>query len=156
MDLQLRDKVIVITGGAKGIGAAITRGCAHEGALPIVVDKDSNAGQQLVSGLRASGAQCKLIAGDLMQRDVCEAAIAQTQSEFGRIDALVNNAGMNDGIGLEQGSPEEFLASLQANLLHYYNMAHYALSALKKSQGSIVNVASKVAVTGQGNTSGYA
>jgi L-fucose dehydrogenase len=156
MDLQLKDKVIVITGGAKGIGAAITSGCVKEGAVAVVVDKDSGAGKQLESGLRAGGARCKLISGDLTQRDVCEAAVAQTQQEFGRIDALVNNAGVNDGVGLEHGTPEKFLASLHLNLLHYYNMAHYALPALKKSQGSIVNIASKVALTGQGGTSGYA
>ena len=153
MDLQLKDKVVVITGGAKGIGAAITRGCAHEGAIPVIVDKDANAGQQLVSGLRASG---KLIAGDLTQREFCESAVSQTQSEFGRIDALVNNAGVNDSVGLEHGTPDKFLGSLQLNLSHYYNMAHYALPALKQSRGSIVNIASKVALTGQGNTSGYA
>ena len=67
----------------------------------------------------------------------------------------MNNAGVNDGVGLENGSPEKFVISLQRNLLHYYNMAHYALPALKKSQGSIVNIASKTAVTGQGGTSGY-
>ena len=156
MDLQLKEKVIVITGGAKGIGAAITRGCTHEGAIPVVVDKDANVGQQLVSGLRASGAKCKLIAGDLTHREFCESAIAQTQSEFGRIDALVNNAGVNDSVGLEHGTPETFLGSLRLNLSHYYNMAHYALAALKKSQGSVVNISSKVALTGQGNTSGYA
>lgn len=156
MDLQLKDKVIVITGGAKGIGAAIARGCAGEGAISVVVDKDAMVGQQLVSGLRASGARCKIIAGDLMQREFCESAVAQTQSEYGRIDALINNAGVNDGVGLERGTPEKFLGSLQLNLSHYYNMAHYALPALKNSQGCIVNISSKVALTGQGNTSGYA
>jgi L-fucose dehydrogenase len=156
MDLQLKEKVIVITGGAKGIGAAITRGCMKEGAIAVIVDKDSGAGKQLESGLSTGGARCKLISGDLTQRDVCETAIAQTLQEFGRIDALVNNAGVNDGVGLEHGTPEKFVASLQLNLLHYYNMAHYALPALKKSQGSIVNIASKVALTGQGGTSGYA
>src|SRR5262249_35818117 len=75
--------------------------------------------------------------------------------EFGRIDVLVNNAGVNDGVGLERGSPEQFVSSLQRNLLHYYNMAHYALAELKKSRGCIVSIASKTAVTGQGGTSGY-
>jgi NAD(P)-dependent dehydrogenase (short-subunit alcohol dehydrogenase family) len=72
------------------------------------------------------------------------------------LDALINNAGVNDGIGLEHGSPEQYVGSLQKNLLHYYNVAHYALSHLKRSRGSIVNIASKTAITGQGGTSGYA
>ena len=66
----------------------------------------------------------------------------------------MNNAGVNDRIGLEHGTPGDFIASLERNLFHYYNMAH-VLPALKKSQGSIVSIASKTAATGQGETSGY-
>src|SRR4029077_14831540 len=79
-----------------------------------------------------------------------------TVEKFGRLDALVNNAGVNDKIGLEHGTPEGYEDSLGRNLLHYYNMAHYALPHLKKSRGSVVNISSKTAVTGQGGTSGYA
>lgn len=156
MDLQLRDKIVVITGGAKGIGAAITRGCAREGAVPVFVDKDENAGKQLQSELQNSGAGCEFFSADVTRVENCLAAIEQTQRKFGRLDALVNNVGVNDNVGLEHGSPEKYVRSLELNLLHYYNMAHFALPALKKSRGSIVNVASKVAMTGQSGTSGYA
>lgn len=155
MDLQLKEKVVLITGGAKGIGAAIARGCAREGAIPVFVDKDVEAGKQLKAELCNRGAKCGLICADLVPVENCAAAVEQTLSEFGRLDVLVNNVGINDNIGLEHGSPERYVRSLQLNLLHYYNMAHYALSALKKSQGCIVNIASKVAMTGQGGTSGY-
>jgi NAD(P)-dependent dehydrogenase (short-subunit alcohol dehydrogenase family) len=156
MDLQLKGRVTVITGGAKGIGAAIARGCAREGAIPILVDKDSEAGKQLQTELQKSGASCGLISTDLLPPANCAAAIESTLRDFGRLDVLVNNAGINDNAGLEHGSPEKFLRSLDLNLHHYYNMAHYALPALKKSQGCIINIASKVAMTGQGGTSGYA
>src|ERR1700688_3766983 len=156
MDLQLNDKVVLITGGAKGIGAAITHGCAHEGAIPVFVDKDEKAGKELASELQKSGARCEFIAADLLRVESCSAAVEATQRKFGRLDVLVNNVGVNDNVGLEHGSPEKYLRSLELNLLHYYNMAHYALPALKKSQGCIVNIASKVAITGQGGTSGYA
>jgi NAD(P)-dependent dehydrogenase (short-subunit alcohol dehydrogenase family) len=76
--------------------------------------------------------------------------------KFGRIDGLVNNAGVNDGVNLEDGSYEGFMSSLHKNLVHYYLMAHHALPALKKSKGSIVNIGSKTAETGQGGTSAYA
>ncbi len=155
MDLQLKDKVVVITGGAKGIGGAITRAAAYEGAVPVIVDLDAQAGNQLQSELKNSGKRCGLISVDLGAAESCSAAVEQTLREFGRLDVLVNNAGVNDGIGLEHGSPEKFVGSLHRNLLHYYNMAHYALPALKKARGSIVNIASKTAVTGQGGTSGY-
>ena len=68
----------------------------------------------------------------------------------------MNNADRNDKVGLEHGSPAEYGASLNRNLAHYYNVAHYALPYLKRSRGAIVNIGSKTAVTGQGNTSGYA
>ncbi|PYT53969.1 MAG: short chain dehydrogenase [Acidobacteria bacterium] len=155
MDLQLKDKIVLVTGGAKGIGAAITRGCAREGAVPVFVDKDVEAGKQLQAELRNSGATCGLICADLVSVENCAAAVEQTLQEFGRLDVLVNNVGCNDNVGLEHGSPEKYVSSLRLNLLHYYNMAHYAVPALKKSQGCIVNIASKVAMTGQGGTSGY-
>ncbi len=156
MDLQLKGKVVVITGGAKGIGAAIARGCAREGAIPVLVDKDGEAGKHLQTDLRKSGASCGLICADLLPAANCAAAVEATLRDFGRLDVLVNNAGINDNAGLERGNPEKFLRSLELNLHHYYNMAHYSLPALKKSQGCIINIASKVAITGQGGTSGYA
>jgi NAD(P)-dependent dehydrogenase (short-subunit alcohol dehydrogenase family) len=155
MDLQLKSKVVLITGGAKGIGAAVARACAFEEAVPVVVDKDIEAGRQLQSELQRSGKKSGFISADLTSPQDCALAVGQSLGEFGRLDVLVNNAGINDRVGLEYGSPERYVGSLERNLLHYYNMAHYALPALKKSQGCIVNTASKTAVTGQGGTSGY-
>jgi len=155
MDLQLRGKVVIITGGASGIGAAITRTFAGEGAVAVVVDRDAERAERFLAELRGQGLTAHLIAADLCRAENCQTAIAQTVEQFGSLDVLVNNAGINDGIGLEKGDPEDFVASLQRNLLHYYNLAHYALPHLKKSRGAIVNIASKTAVTGQGGTSGY-
>ncbi len=153
MDLQLKDKVVIVTGGAKGIGAAIVRACAAEGAVPVIVDRDADAGKTLQTEVDA---RCGLITSDLTKPESCQQAVAQTVKEFGRLDALVNNAGRNDKVGLEQGSPAEYVESLKQNLVHYYSMAHYSLRHLKRARGSIVNIGSKTAVTGQGSTSGYA
>ena len=155
MDLQLTHRVVVVTGGAKGIGAAIVRGCAAEGAHPIIVDRDREASTQLQEELKASGAEARVIFADLAEARDCENAVRQA-AESGQIDALVNNAGVNDRVGLEHGSPDQYIVSLRKNLLHYYNMAHFALPYLKKTHGPIVNIASKTALTGQGGTSGYA
>ena len=154
MDLQLKDKVVLVTGGAKGIGAAICRAAVQEGAIPVIVDRDQDAGAKLLREL--GDANARFIRADLCQPESCRLAVNKAMEFFGRLDALVNNAGVNDGVGLERGTPEKFVASLESNLLHYYNMAHYALPALKQARGAIVNIASKVALTGQGNTSGYA
>jgi L-fucose dehydrogenase len=97
-----------------------------------------------------------MISVELSSAVNCSQAIEQAVHEFGQLDALINNAGVNDRVGLEHGSPEQYLASLQRNLPYYYDMAHYALPHLKRSKGSIINVASKTAITGQGGTSGYA
>ena len=156
MDLHLRNKIILVTGGAKGIGSAIVRACAQEGAIPIIADHDSTAAAQLQSALQHSvNARAEFIQTELTNPQACKSAIDFTLQKFDRLDALVNNAGINDGIGLASGSPEKFLASLERNLLHIYNLTHYALPALKNSRGAIVNISSKTAVTGQGDTSGY-
>lgn len=156
MDLQLKDKVVIVTGGAKGIGAAIVQACATEGAIPVIVGRDPEAGKQVQEELKKSGADCGLISVDLATSESCARSIEQVLKDYGRIDALVNNAGRNDKVGLEQGNPQEYVASLNRNLVHYYAMAHYALPHLKRTRGAIVNVGSKTAVTGQGSTSGYA
>jgi L-fucose dehydrogenase len=156
MDLQLKDKVVLITGGAKGIGAAITKTCAQEGATAVAVDRDVVACRQLQDELGAQGLQISFIAMDLSPATNCKEIVQQAIAIYDHIDGLVNNAGVNDKVGLEHGDPQEFLSSLERNLLHYYNMAHYALPHLKRTRGSIVNISSKTALTGQGGTSGYA
>jgi L-fucose dehydrogenase len=156
MDLELKAKVVIVTGGAKGIGAAIVRACASEGAVPVIVDRDAEAGARLQNELRGKGLACGLVTVELSTSEECSSAVDQTLKTFGRLDALVNNAGRNDKVGLEHGSPVEYVASLQRNLVHYYSMAHHALPHLKRAQGAIVNIGSKTAVTGQGSTSGYA
>src|ERR1051325_6878947 len=144
MDLQLKDKIFVVTGGAKGIGGAITRMLSNEGAIPIVVDRDADAGKKIIAEL--SNKRGEFIQADLTKAVDCAKSIEKAAKQFGRLDGLVNNAGINDRVGLEDGGPEKYVASLERNLLHYYNMAYYALPHLKKSRGAIVNIASKTAV----------
>ncbi len=155
MDLHLKEKVILVTGGAKGIGAAIVRTAAAEGAIPVFLDRDVEAGQQLRTALQSSGVKGEFVAGEITAPQTWGKTVEFALQKFGRLDALVNNVGANDNVGLERGTPEKFVASLELNLVHYYAMAHYALQALKESRGAIVNISSKTAVTGQGGTSGY-
>ena len=156
MDLHIKDKVVIVTGGAKGIGSSIVRTCAAEGAIPVIVDRDGDSAQKLQDELKHSGSKCGVITADLEAANSCAQAISQTLEQFGSIDALVNNAGRNDKVGLESGSVDDYVASLRRNLIHYYAMAHHALPHLKNSRGVIINIGSKTAVTGQGSTSGYA
>jgi L-fucose dehydrogenase len=153
MDLQLKNKVIIVTGGAKGIGEGITEVLAREGAIPAIVGRSEADNLATLKKIGNNGFQ---VAAELTLPEENERAVSAIIKQFGRIDGLVNNAGVNDGVGLEQGDYKSFMASLHKNLVHYYLMAHFALPHLKTSKGSIVNIGSKTAETGQGGTSAYA
>jgi L-fucose dehydrogenase len=152
MKLELENRVVLVTGGAKGIGAAIVRALRAEGARPAVVDRDADAiaalGDDVEAGLT--------VTADLRDASACRDAVAAIARKAGGLHAIVNNAGVNDSIGLEHGDPARYRESLRTNLHHYYDIAHFALPHLKTARGAIVNIASKTALTGQGNTSGYA
>ena len=153
MDLGLKGKIIIVTGGAKGIGEGIVKVLANEGAIPVIVGRNEQDNLLTLSELNGLGHQ---VVAELSDPNECKKAVDQIIAKFGKIDGLVNNAGVNDGVGLENGNYEAFMASLHKNVVHYYLMAQYCLPELKKSKGSIVNITSKTAETGQGGTSAYA
>ncbi len=142
MDLGLKDKVVVVTGGAKGVGAAIVRACAAELAIPVIVDRDVDVGRALQARVQQGNAQCGLVTIDLTLPDDCAKVVVQTIAEFGRIDALVNSTAVGDEVALENGSSGEYFEMLDRTLLPCFNLAHYSLPQLKQSRGSIVNVGS--------------
>lgn len=156
MDLKLRDKVVLVTGGAKGIGKGIVLALAAEGAIPVIVGRRQSDNRLVQQRVEHQGGRAYCVEAELTLPEDSERAVRKTLAEFGRIDGLVNNAGLNDGVGLQSGNYQRFVDSLHKSLVHYYLMAHHALPALKESRGSIINIASKTAETGQGNTSAYA
>ncbi len=156
MDLKLKDKVIIVSGGAKGIGAGIVKLLAAEGAVPVIIGRNETENVTAVNTITLSGGKAFQVVAELSEPQQCEQAITKVMEQYNRIDGLVNNAGVNDGVGLQNGSYEKFMASLHKNLIHYYLLAHHALPQLIKSKGAIVNITSKTAETGQGNTSAYA
>ena len=156
MDLQLKDKVIIVTGGAKGIGEGISHVLAAEGAIVAIVGRKDADNLSAVNAIEANGGKAFSVVAELSDPEDCKKAVAFVIEKYNRIDGLVNNAGVNDGVGLASGNYEKFMESLHKNLVHYYLMAHHALPELIKSKGAIVNITSKTAETGQGNTSAYA
>ncbi|HCN82826.1 MAG TPA: short chain dehydrogenase [Sphingobacteriaceae bacterium] len=156
MNLNLNDHVILVTGGAKGIGLGIAKVLAEEGAIAVIVGRNKSDNQKAVETIMNAGGKAFAVEAELTQPDDCKEAVQKVIEKFGRINGLVNNAGLNDGVSLESGSYERFMQSMHYSLVHYYLMAHYSLPELKKVKGSIVNISSKTADTGQGNTSGYA
>ena len=153
MDLGLTGKVIIVTGGAAGIGGAITAALAAEAAIPVIFARRTPS-PDFMASVTAKSPSAGWVQVELSDDAQCAAAVAQVRSRWGRIDGLVNNAGVNDGVGLEAG-PAAFRASLERNLIHYYTLVHLTLEDLKATKGGIVNISSKTALTGQGNTSAY-
>jgi len=156
MDLQLKNKLIIVTGGAKGIGLGICKVLADEGAIPVIIGRNEDDNKMAVQEIVNAGGRVEFVTAELTKEEECENAVKRVIQDFGRIDGIVNNAGVNDGVGLESGNYEAFISSLHKNLVHYYLVAQYALPELKKTKGAIVNIGSKTAETGQGNTSAYA
>ena len=153
MNLGLSGKVVIVTGGGAGIGGAISMALAGEGARPVGFGR-SDLAPAFEAKLSALSPKARFVRLELSDDDACEAAVAETVAAFGRIDGLVNNAGINDGVGIEAG-PDAFRQSLERNLIHYYTMVHHTVPHLRESRGAIVNISSKTALTGQGDTSAY-
>jgi L-fucose dehydrogenase len=153
MDLHLAGKVVLVTGGGSGIGAAISLALAGEGAVPVILGRDPLA-DDFERELRALQPKALSVRLELTDEAACRAAVERTVADLGRIDGLVNTAGVNDQVGLEAGRAA-FAASLERNLVQCYGMAQLCLPHLRASRGAIVNIGSKTAVTGQGRTSGY-
>jgi L-fucose dehydrogenase len=156
MDLKLKNKIIIVSGGGRGIGKGIVKVLAAEGAFPVIISRDESDNLEVIKEVEEAGGKAAHFVAELTGPAQCEQSVKAVIEKFGRIDGLVNNAGVNDGVGLESGNYEKFMASVHKNLVHYYLLAHHALPELKKSKGAIVNISSKTAETGQGNTSAYA
>ena len=156
MDLKLQEKIILVTGGSKGIGHAISHVLAADGAIPFIVSRDEKSILQTKEEIEKKGGKCAFAIAELTDPEQCKKAVEKAISLYGTLHGLVNNAGVNDGVGLENGNAEDFVLSLKKNVVHYYVMAQACLPYLKQNKGAIVNIGSKVSVTGQGGTSAYA
>lgn len=157
MDLGLKGKVVVITGaaGLKGsIGETILQKLAEEGAIPAVIDRNDR-GFAYVEELQKKGIDALFCKTDVTNPEQVETAVQTISKKYGRIDAVINNVGVNDGVGLD-ASYEDFMWSLKLNMVSYFLVVKHALPLLKESKGNILNIGSKVGLTGQGGTSGYA
>ena len=157
MDLGLKGKVVVITGaaGLKGsIGETILQQLAEEGAIPAVIDRNDR-GFAYVEELQKKGIDALFCKTDVTNPEQVESAVQTISKKYGRIDVVINNVGVNDGVGLD-ASYEDFMWSLKLNMVSYFLVVKHALPLLKESKGNILNIGSKVGLTGQGGTSGYA
>ena len=157
MDLELKNKITIVTGaaGIKGsIGETILKHLVKEDSIPVIIDRNDR-GFEYVEEIKKSGIDALFCKTDVTDPDQIKKSIKLIVAKYGRIDAIINNVGVNDGVGFDS-SYNDFMNSLKLNMVSYFLVVKYALPYLKISKGNILNIGSKVAITGQGGTSGYA
>ena len=154
VDLHLSDKVVIVTGGTKGIGEGIVRSMAAEGANVLMVNRDGPEGPAIEQELTGNGLKVSYLAAELTEVPECRKVVDSALARFGRIDVIVNNAGFNNQLDL-RSEPEAFMKGLSDNLIHYYALVHYSHDSLIQNSGNVVNIGSHVSITGQGHTSAY-
>lgn len=154
MDLQLKGKVVLVSGGGAGIGSGIVVSLVKEGAVPIILTRSDKP--EFKKELDAMGADYEFHLIDLNNTDQIKPIVDDVAKRRSGIYGVVNNAGCNDNKAIEETSWQDFEKSLHGNLTHYYELVRAALPYLIKSKGSVLNITSKTALTGQGKTSAYA
>lgn len=154
MDLQLKGKVVLVSGGGAGIGSGIVVSLVKEGAVPIILTRSDKP--EFKKELDAMGADYEFHLIDLNNTDQIKPIVDDVAKRRGGIYGVINNAGCNDNKAIEETSWQDFEKSLHGNLTHYYELVRAALPYLIKSKGSVLNITSKTALTGQGKTSAYA
>lgn len=155
MDLKIKNKVCIITGGAKGIGSGISKSWAEEGGIPVILSR-SAISESFDKELKELCPNYGFYQIDLKDYKKIPSLVEEIVERYGSIYGLVNNAGANDNLHIEDSSIEQLIASYENNLFHYYVLTKACLPYIKKEQGSILNMSSKTGITGQGRTSAYA
>lgn len=154
MDLYLENKVIVISGGAKGIGGGISLSLAKEGAIPVIISRSNNI--EFEKEIKKITNKYEIYKFDLKNYKGIENLCKKILDKYPDIFALVNNAGANDNLHIENNSILDLIKSYENNLFHYYELTRCLLPSIKNNQGNILNIVSKTGLTGQGGTSAYA
>lgn len=151
--MLLHNKVVLITGGASGIGRECVLACAREGARVAVIDRDKTGAEETA---HTSSAECIALGCDVSNGPCVEQTISAVKNHFGAIDALHNNAGIaSPSKTLDATSEEEWDQLMNVNVKSVYWTARYGLAALKASRGSILNTASEVGLIGQSIHAAY-
>jgi NAD(P)-dependent dehydrogenase (short-subunit alcohol dehydrogenase family) len=143
---------VLITGGAQGIGKGLVHHFASRGYSVLFVDRDGEAGQETSEAVQGS----VFVEGDVAEEALPEHAVATCLSRFGRLDALVNNAGVSEFSPIETLSVADFRTVLETNLVAYFAFAKAAVEALRSARGTIVNIASTRALMSEPNGEAYA
>lgn len=151
--MKLKNKVAIVTGGAKGIGAGITRAFVKEGAFVVVADIDEKAGAKIVTEL--GGDQTACAKTNVAVSPEVQRLIETTVQSRGRLDIVVNNAGYHISKNVEQTSEQEWERIINTNLKSTFLCSKYAIPHLRTTKGCIINISSMVGLVGQSNAGAY-
>jgi 2-hydroxycyclohexanecarboxyl-CoA dehydrogenase len=149
---RLEGKVAIVTGGGAGIGAAVGRIFCAEGARVVLVDRDADALRKTAAAIRSSpsATQVETFAAEVADFEQCAAAVRHAIAAFGRLDTLVNNAGIRTRTALAQATPADWHGILDVNLLGAVNFFKASVPELRRAgKASVVNVSSVYAVMGR-------
>ena len=150
---SFHDKIVLITGAGSGIGEAAARAFAKAGATLVLVDKDKGSLKKLTEELGESRGMARVM--NTADPDDCKAVIADAVKRFGRIDVLVNDAGVDHMGAVDDGSLKEWARVMETDLNGYFYMIRFAMPHLRKSKGCVVNVSSVSGLGGDWNHSFY-
>lgn len=140
---RLHDQVVIVTGGASGIGAATARRVTSEGAIAVIFDINGEAAEQHAAALRAEGADAAGFGVDVSRRSDWETAVAAVIKQYGRINALVNNAGVTRDKSMAKMSDDDWDLVIDVNLKGAWLGCQIVAPHLREHAGSIVNMSSE-------------
>ncbi len=154
--MRFQNQVVLITGGARGIGRTIAERCHREGAQIAIVDINADAANGLAAELTAKGAKCAGYSCDVTNSGQVDAMVETVTKDFGKIDVLVNNAGITkDGLLVRMGD-DQWNAVININLTGAFHVLRSVAKVMMKARsGSIVNIASVVALIGNPGQANY-
>jgi NAD(P)-dependent dehydrogenase (short-subunit alcohol dehydrogenase family) len=145
---KLEGKVAIVTGGASGLGQAIAERFAAEGAGVLIADIDAERGQQVAAGIVQAGGQALSVRTDVTQAEDCERLVAHAVTQHGRLDIMVNNAGIGGGAAIAELPEALWDAILAVNLKGVFLGSKYAFRALARGGGGVIlNMASVAGMT---------
>lgn len=152
----LDGKVILVTGGARGLGEAICRELSAAGATVILADVRMELAEGVASELQASGGKASALKLDVMDEKQIQASIEKIQQDFGRLDVLINGAGIDKTVSIEELSIEDWDCIMAVNLRAPFILSKYALPIMREQgSGYIVNICSTASKRAWPNASVY-